>query len=477
MNDLNTPLSRRDFIKNASAAGAGFMVLPSFVAGQSNSSKAPNSRINIAIVGVGGKGRGPTIDCLEENVVALCDVDMGKVASDRQPTGWNPQQGTLFSEAITEHEKRGAKWYKDYRVMFEEMADKIDAVIISTPDHMHFPIALSALNLGMHVYCEKPLTHTVDEARILTEVAAKKGVVTQMGNQGHSNEGTRLVKEWIEGGVLGEVREVHSWTSRPIGSWKDIHGMDKPDHSEFIPVVPEGLDWDLWQGVAERRAYDPHYLPFSWRGYLDYGCGSLGDMACHIMNSSNWALNLGQPTEISALTSHRSGYTYPYSSVVTYEFPQRGKMPPVTYKWYDGDLLPSLPHFLKDYNPYDGNEGENGTLIIGEGIALHCSSDSSIVRIVPDEKFREVRTSLPPKTLRRVKGTHLDEWLNAIREDRPANGDFSYSGPFTEMVLLGCVAQQTGRHMEYDAAKRSFKNDIETTALLKKDYPDGWVVG
>jgi predicted dehydrogenase len=474
MNDTpaQTTMDRRTFLKRGGALGAGLMVIPSAVAGQSTTEAAPSRKLQLAIIGVGGKGMGPTVESLGHTVVALCDVDQGRVAEDR--SGEN-DRNRQFDEAIRTHEQRGAKWYADYRILFEEMADKIDAVIISTPDHMHFPIAMTALNLGKHVYCEKPLTHTVEEARLLAAVAAKKGLVTQMGNQGHSNDGTRLVREWVQAGLIGEVREVHSWTDRPARFWKQ--GLPTPDHSRFLPVVPPGLNWELWQGVAPRRAYDPAFAPFSWRAYFDYGCGALGDMACHIMDSAFWALDLGSPETIEASTTTVNGFSYPVSSVVTYGFPARGKMPALTYRWYDGDLRPALPAFLKDSNPLSGEYHDNGTLIIGENAAILTDTYSRNVRILPHERFLELRPSLPAKTLRRIKGSHLEEFFNAILEDRQASSDFSYAGPFTETVLLGTVAQRCGRKLEFDAQKGIFKGDDDANQFLKKDYPDGWILG
>lgn len=467
--DLSS-MNRRDFIKK-STLGAGLAVLPSVVVGKSPVGESPNNRINVAIIGVAGKGVGPTVESVSQNVVALCDVDMSNVMAHRIGTG---ERNAMFNNALNTHEKKGAKWFSDYRVMLDEMDDQIDAVIISIPDHMHFPVALSAINRGKHVYCEKPLTHTVEEARVLTAAAKKKGVVTQMGNQGHSLDGTRLVREWIQSGILGEIREVHSWTDRPARFWKQ--GLPKPDHSKAIPVAPKGLDWDLWQGVSSRREYDPAYVPFSWRGYVDYGCGSLGDMACHIMDSAFWGLDLGSPTEIEAACTNMNGYSFPVSSVVTYQFPARGKMPPVTYKWYDGDLRPAIPAFLKDTNPLVGEFHNNGSLIIGDNVAILTDTYSRNVRIIPSDKFMELRPSLPKKSLRRIKGSHLNEFYSAIRESRPASSDFSYAGPFTETVLLGTIAQQTGRKMTFDGKKGKFINDPEGNKLIKKDYPDGWIL-
>lgn len=474
---------RRSFIKK-SAIGAGFMALPSFVVGQSPTALSPNNRINIALVGVAGKAKTHSISALAENVVALCDVNMGFVNYERisstkkkkkKEMDDEKKEGDLnYNDALTSFEKKGAKWFTDYRVMLDEMGDQIDAVVVTVPDHMHFPIALSAINRGKHVYVEKPMAHTMEEAQILREAAEKAGVVTQMGNQGHSNDGSRIVKEWLAAGVIGKVREVHSWTDRPARFWQQ--GLPEPDHSEGSPAVPKGLDWNLWLGVAEERAYDPAYLPFKWRAYTDFGCGALGDMGCHIMDSAIWGLELGYPDEVSAATTAMNGYTYPKSTAVTYKFPARGKFAPLTYNWYSGGMYPPVPGFLKDANPFQGKIQTNGTLIVGEGAALLTDTYSGSVRLLPRDKFIELRSSLPPKTLRRVKGDHFQEWTNAIRESRKATSDFSYSGPMTETVLIGAAAIRAGRKLKFDTTTKKFVGDEEANKYLKKDYPDGWIL-
>lgn len=478
-NSMQSPADpgRRSFLKK-SAIGAGLMVLPSYVVGQSPVQAAPSNRLNIAIVGVGGRAMGHVTSCVAENVVALCDVHMGLINRARNPelAPENRREGRIrYNQNLADFESKGARWFKDYRVMFEEMADQIDAVIISTPDHMHFPIAMSAINLGKHVYVEKPMAHTVEEARLLTEAAARAGVVTQMGNQGHSNEGTRLVKEWLDAGVIGEVREVHSWTDRPNRFWKQ--GLPRPEYPDGPPLLEDDLDWDLWLGVAAERPYDPMYVPFSWRGFLDFGCGALGDMGCHIMDSAWWGLNLGLPESISAATTEFNGYSFPQQAAVTYKFGARGKLPPVTYGWYSGGLFPPVPNFLKDVSPFRGNIQPNGTLIIGDGAAILTDTYSGNVRILPREKFLELRPSLPEKSLPRVKGDHFTDWTDAIRNGGRACADFEHSGPLTEMVLLGAVAIQAGRDLKLDPTGKHFIHDDDANALLTKTYRDGWIIG
>jgi predicted dehydrogenase len=462
-------MDRRDLLKS-SALGAGVMVLPSYVVGKSPTKKSPSERLNIAMVGVAGRAVGNAMDLADENVVALCDVDRGKV---QQEIAWSQKQGKPYGDLIKHWEKRGAKWFTDYRDMLSRMGDKIDAVVVTTPDHMHFPVSMSAINMGMHVYCEKPLTHTVEEARLLTQAAKKMGVVTQMGNQGHSNAGTRSVYEWLESGVIGPVKEVHSWTDRPAVFWPQ--GIDKPSPDK-VPPIPKGLDFDLWLGVAEKRDYDPAYLPFKWRAFVDFGCGALGDMACHIMDSAFWGLKLGSPTHIEAITSPMKGYSYPSSSIVTYQFPKRDEMPALTYKWYDGYMYPALPGFLRNYPSLQSGHNTNGTLIVGEGAAILTDTYSGSVRIIPDERFAELKSSLPPKYLPRIKGSHMNNWLEAIREGTEATSDFSYAGPFTETVLLGCIAQRTGRQLAFDGQSGQFVNDDQANRMLTKDYPKGWIL-
>lgn len=458
-------MKRREFLRRSSL-GAGLMVLPSQVAGRTASQRPPSERPHLALIGVGGRG----IDALQRSlgsaeIVALCDVDMATVEKEKL----DEDHGAEFAAALREVEKRGARWFSDYRVMFQEMADEIDAVVITTPDHMHYPIALSAINLGKHVYCEKPLTHTVEEARLLTEAAKRSGVVTAMGNQGHSHEGTRLVREWIQSGLIGAVREVHSWTDRPY--WPQ--GCELPDHSKFIPVVPGGMDWELWLGIAEKRPYDPAYAPFDWRGWFDFGTGSLGDMGCHLMDSVYWALDLDYPKSIDVIATPVNRHSFPSSSVVTFQFEARGSLPPLKYSWYDGGLRPPRPALLK---PEDVPDEDNGTFIVGERAVLFVDTYGSSVRILPDTAFRELRPELPPKRLPRIRGHHRDEWINAIVEGRAASSDFSYAGPFTEMVLLGNIALRRGERLEWDPAQRRFRNNNAANAFLSKEYPEGWIL-
>ncbi|WP_221032544.1 Gfo/Idh/MocA family protein [Actomonas aquatica] len=446
---LDPNLSRRSFLKKTSIASTAAMAFPAIMKGQGGAA-SPNSKLNLAIVGVGGRGRNAIEALVGETFVAFCDVDDKMAAEAYQNYPDVPR-------------------FRDYREMFATMGDKIDGVVISTPDHMHFPIAMTAIAHGKHVYVEKPLTHTVEEARLLTAAAKKAGVITQMGNQGHSNEGTRLLKEWIAAGVLGEVREVHSWTNRPI--WPQ--GLPWPDHSKMLPVVPDTLDWNLWLGVAPERAYDPAYVPFAWRGWWDFGCGAFGDMACHIMDAAYWGLELTAPTAVEAFSAKMTEHACPVSSVVKFDFAARGNMPSVKWTWYDGGLTPTLPPEFEAGRqlPRDGS----GSFIIGSEASVLSTTYNSSIRIFPETKMREIAPNLPPKTLPRVPtSNHHEAWAIAIREGYQPAANFDYAGPFSETVLLGNVAIRANRRIEWDAANMKIPNLPSAEQYLTKSYRPGF---
>jgi predicted dehydrogenase len=440
---MNTPrFSRRDFIKTSSLASAA-LAFPAILRSQSQS---PNNRLNIALCGVGGRGYDAVQGLKGENFVAFCDVDDERAAKTFQEFPDVPR-------------------FRDYRKMLDALGNKIDAVTVSTPDHMHFPIALAALSLGKHVFVEKPLTHTVAEARRLDRVAREKKVATQMGNQGHALEGMRLIKEWHQAGILGEVREVHSWTDRPI--WPQ--GVGAPDHSKMMPVVPATLDWDLWLGVAPAREYDPAYVPFSWRGYWDFGTGALGDMGCHIMDGAYWALELTQPTRVEAISAHQTDQSPPTASVVTYHFPARGNLPPVKWTWYDGGLMPMLPPDLEATRQLE----PNGTLIVGSKATVFADTYYASARIIPEAKRQALAPVLPPKTLPRVEGGHFAEWVRACKGGTPAGSNFEYAARLTETVLLSNVAVRARRPIDWDSAAMKITNLPEANQYLTKSYRSG----
>jgi predicted dehydrogenase len=437
-------LSRRRFLQTATLAPA-VVAFPHVL--RSQQGRSPNSRLHVACIGVGGRGRAAVEGTRGENHVAYVDVDDARAAK-------------------TYSESPDVPRFRDYRVMLDKLGSSVDAVTISTPDHMHFPIAMAALQRGKHVFVEKPLGHTVWEARQLQRLAAEKKVATQMGNQGHAAEGMRLLKEWYLAGILGEIREIHSWTDRPI--WPQ--GVKGFDHSKLLPVVPATLDWDLWLGVAAEREYNPGYAPFNWRGFWDFGTGALGDMGCHMMDGAFWAFDLGAPSAVEAVSANGTALSPPTASVVTYDFPRRGARPPLKWFWYDGNFEPVLPPEFEEGRKLP----ENSTLIVGTKASVIAHSNYFTVRIVPESKMQEIGPSLPPKSLPRIPGgDHFGEWLNACKGGTPAGSGFDYSGPLTEMVLLGNVALRARRRIEWDSAALKITNLPAANAYLTKPYRAG----
>jgi predicted dehydrogenase len=450
-------MSRRDFL-GASAAAAAFTIVPSYVLGGPNNTP-PSEKLNIAGVGIGGMGKNNIEKCSGENIVALCDVD------------WD------YAAPVFEKYPKARKW-KDFRKMLDEQKD-IDAVVVATPDHAHAVVAMAAMKRGKHVYVQKPLTRMVYEARMLTETAKKYKVATQMGNQGHSGEGTRLVCEWIRSGVIGDVREVHCWTNRPV--WPQ--GIGRPKNSE---PVPDTLDWDQWIGPAPFRPYNSAYHPFNWRAWLDFGAGALGDMGCHVMDASFWALKLKYPVSVEATHSYDvqemwkrfdNTESYPRSSVVHYQFPAREGMPPVTLHWYDGGLLPESPEDLEPGRSMTrlGTDG-SGTLFIGDKGKLVSGCYGESPRLIPEAKMRELKQ--PPKTLPRVEGGrdgHELNWIRACKGGEPACSNFDYSGPLTETVVMGNLAiLNPGKKLLWDGKNMKVTNDDDANKYVNVPYREGW---
>ncbi|MES2693656.1 MAG: Gfo/Idh/MocA family oxidoreductase [Verrucomicrobiota bacterium] len=441
-------LSRRTFLKSASVASAATVAFPHVMRSQGGVS--PNSRLNIACVGVGGRGANAVEAVKGENLVAFCDVDEARAAKTFAAHPDVPR-------------------FQDYRQMFDKLGNSIDAVTVSTPDHMHFPIAMVAMALGKHVFVEKPMAHTVEEARILAKVAREKKLATQMGNQGHAAEGTRLLKEWYQAGVLGDIVEVHSWTNRPI--WPQ--GVNAPDHSKLVPVVPKTLQWDLWLGVAAQRAYDPAYAPFNWRGYWDFGTGALGDMGCHQMDGGFYAFDLEAPKSVNAVSAKATAISAPAASVVTYEFAARANRPAMTWMWYDGSMRPSLGPWFEEGR----HMPDNSTFIIGTKASVMADANYFTVRIVPETKMKELAPSLPAKTIPRIPGgDHFMEWVGACKGGTPAGANFDYASRLTEMVLLSNVAVRARRKIEWDSAAMKITNVESANQFLTKQYRPGFGV-
>ncbi|HUU37140.1 MAG TPA: Gfo/Idh/MocA family oxidoreductase [Candidatus Desulfaltia sp.] len=449
-----TKIDRRQFLGTSAKAASAFMIVPRHVLGGSGQT-APSDKLNVAGIGVGGQGGGDIRAMESENVVALCDVDWERAARSFE----------RFPEA---------RRYKDFRIMLEKEKG-LDAIVIGTPDHTHAVATMASIQMGKHVYCEKPLTHTLYEARTITEAARKAGVVTQMGNQGHAMESIRILCEWIWDGAIGNVTEVHAWTPHPV--WPQ--GIDRPRDT---PPVPDTLDWDLWLGPAPYRPYHPAYLPRLWRGWWDYGTSGLGDMGCHIFDHIVWSLKLGSPTWVEG--SHSwfvpdkmtwdkpvNTETYPRASLVTYSFPAREGFPPLKLTWYDGGLMPPTPEGLAEGLKMGDTYG--GALYVGDkGMILTGSHGANGLRILPEERMQDYER--PPETLPRSIG-HKEEWIAACKGQGPTPGaNFDYSGPMTETVLLGVLATRMGKKLYWDPDAMKFSNCPEAAPFVHKEYREGW---
>jgi predicted dehydrogenase len=439
-------IDRRTFLGSTAAAVAAFTIVPRHVLGGPGYTP-PSEKLNIASVGAGGQAGGDIGRVDSENIVALCDVDEKCAAK-------------------TFEKYPNAQKFKDFRIMLEKMDKQIDAVIVATPDHTHAVAAMMAMKMGKHVYVEKPLTHSIYEARMLAEAAKKYKVATQMGNQGHSGEGNRLICEWIADGAIGKVREVHVWTDRPGGRW--AQGVDRPKET---PEVPQTLDWDLWLGPAPERPYHSDYLPFKWRGWWDFGTGALGDMGCHIIDTPFWALKLGHPISIEAISTEVNSETAPVASKIDYQFPSRGDMPPVKMSWYDGGLKPTLPDDLEPGRRIGDKNG--GVLLIGENGSIMCGCYGGGARIIPEEKMKAYKQ--PPKIIPRSKGHHKD-WIEACKGAGPASSNFDHAGPLTETVLLGNLAIRTGRKLLWDGPNMKVTNYPEANQYVRREYRQGWTL-
>lgn len=448
---LKNGISRRRFMGRAAGSAAAFTIVPSYVLGQN----PPSNRLNIAAIAAGGRARANINGTKSENIVALCDVDERRAAN-------------MYKEYPR------AKKYKDFRIMLDEMDKSIDAVLVSTPDHCHAVAAMRAIRMGKHVYCEKPLAHTIHEVRQITEAARRHNVRTQMGNQGHSSEQIRMMCEWVNDGAIGKVRQVYAWSSRPSGGAAFAVNMARPKDR---PPVPPELDWNLWLGPAQYRPYHPDYLPFKWRGWVDFGTGALGDMGCHILDPVFWALKLGEvdKIEVEATTTHFvpeiMNETYPVASIVRFKFPARGNMPPVELQWSDGRLRPPRPHDME----IERKIGGEGALLIGEnGNIMHGSHGAGGLRIVPETKMKAY--DLPDKTLPRSQGHHKD-WILACKGGKPSSANFDYGGPLTEMALLGVLAiRNQNRKLIWDVKNMRVTNDSEADKFVNPPYRDGWTL-
>ena len=451
MKTQNPKTSRRSFLRRTTTTVATISVLPSYVLGLRGQTP-PNSKLNLAFIGVGGRG-GDNLNgqgMRGENIVALCDVDTQRLTA----------AGSKFPEA---------KQFQDFRRMFDQMGKSIDAVAVSTPDHTHAVAAMRALKMGKHVYCEKPLAHSIHEVRELMKAAREHKVVTQLGNQGHSTDSIRTCCEWIWDGAIGNVHTINAGCNA-VNS-----GIDQvPQLKEQHPVPPT-LDWDLWLGPAQKRPYHPAYLPAAWRGWVPFGNGTVGDWTCHVVDPVFWALDLGAPKTIQAKVKDydfkTQGDAYPKGEIITFEFPAKGKRGPVTLHWHTGtERIPRPPEFEADDKDIDTDAavfGDKGTIVYG-------SHGANKVHLIPQAKMDAYKR--PEKTIPRVREHHWD-WLQAIKNGTKAGSDFSYGGPLTEIALLGVIAiKLAGTKLEWDAKQMRFTNSPRANQFINPPYRSGWTL-
>lgn len=447
------PMHRRRFLRRVAAGAAGLAVpwfIPASVLGGAGRTP-PNEKIRLAAIGVGGMGAA-NIEALAPycDIVALCDVDERHAAA-------------TFAKYPS------AKRYRDFRRMFEEMADRFDAVLVATPDHTHAVASMMAIKHRKHVYCEKPLAHSVVEVRALMQAARQYGVVTQLGNQGHSFDSIRDCVEWLQAGAIGRVHTIY------CGCEAVNSGLDRLAEVRQGQPVPPTLDWDLWLGPVPYRPYHSAYLPGSWRGWTAFGSGTIGDWVCHVVDPVFWALDLGAPRTIVAQVKdwdpRTQGEAYPKGDIVTFEFPAKGKRGPITLHWYSGTEKIPRP---EGFDPQEPNV-RTGAIVVGDrGMMVYGSHGASHVHLVPDKLMAEFQR--PPKRLPRGLEHHRD-WIEAIREGRKAGSDFSYGGPLTELAMLGIIAiKMPGVKLEWDAERMRFTNSSEANQLLHTPYREGWTL-
>ena len=445
-------ISRRSVL-GASAAAAALTVVPRHVLGGKGNTP-PSEKINVAGIGIGGMGYGNLRNISRDGgkIVALCDVDH------------------KYAGRALNHFK-DAKRYKDYRKMFANQKD-IDAVLIATPDHTHAVISLAAMKAGKHVFTQKPLTHTVYEARILAQAAKKAGVTTQMGIQGHSGEGNRIICEWIWDGAIGTIREVDAWCSLSYYPWGHARWSSRWGRlQKDKPPVPEGMDWDLWIGPAPMRPYHRAYHPQTWRAWLDFGSGMMGDRGAHTLDGVFWALKLNHPISVDATSMGINPDTHPLASVVTYEYGQRGDMPPVTVRWYDG-MKPPRPASAPDGKRLGSDQG--GIIFHGEKGMITGGVYGGSPQLILKSGAKAGR---PPKKLERVKGSHEQDWIRACKAGKKSGADFGYSGPLTEMTALANVAKRANTRILWDGPNMKVTNLPQANKFVRKTYRDGWTLG
>ncbi len=485
-------VSRRDFVRGAVSAAA-FTILPRHVLG-GRGYVAPNDKIHAACVGVGAQGTRVMMEFLNEpdvQIIAVCDVNRessdysewgehelrDKIRRLLGPRGadWGSDwkgctAGREPAKRIVEAyyagkaatgEYRGCAAYNDFRELLEKEKG-LDAVIVGTPDHWHALVSIAAMKKGKHIYCQKPMTHSITEARRMAEVARQSRVATQLAVGNQASEDTRLLCEWIWAGAIGPVREVHNWSSRPF--WPQ--GLERPKEEDPIPA---GLDWDLWLGPAPARPFHHVYLPFVWRGWFDFGTGCIGDMGCYSFDTIYRVLKLGAPSSVEASSTPVFKETFPLASIIHFNFPARGDMPPLRLNWYDGGLRPPRPLELEEGR--EMGEEKEGLLFVGDGGTIMCGFLGENPRLIPESKMRAFHP--PPKTLPRSIG-HNREWIEACKGGKPGGANFEFESLITETVLLGNVAVRAGGKLEWDEPRLKVTNAPTAQQYVNFEYRPGW---
>ena len=503
-------VSRREFLGKTAAAAAGITIVPRHVLGGPGF-VPPSDKLNIAFIGVGAQGLRVMLHFLKEQDVqgvAVCDVNKTGANYPQWDThefcksvqallgadsGWDwlspdrpiqlshtlrvtsgvagrePCQKIvdgLYATKTRSGNYKGCAAYSDFRELLEKQKD-VDAVVVCTTDNLHATVSIAAMKKGKHVFCQKPLTHTIYEARRMAEVARETGVATQIAVGNQASEATRLLCEWIWDGAIGPVREVYNWSSRPY--WPQ--GIERPKETQS---VPEGLDWDLWLGPAPERPFNQAYLPFVWRGWGDFGCGALGDMGSYSYDTIFRVLKLEAPERVEASSSDRYDETYPLASICRYSFAARGNMPAVNFNWYDGGLKPRRPEELEEGRLLKGGseEEDEGLLFVGDHGKILCNFNGGDPKLIPQAKMDAYKQ--PPKTLPRSTGNER-EWLDACKGGKvKPGGNFEFSGLVTETLLLGNVASRTGERLQWDRAALKVTNSEAAQKLVKPDRRKGW---
>ena len=503
-------VSRRKFLARTGAAAIGFAIVPRRVLGGAGY-VPPSDKVNIAFIGVGSQGLRVMLHFLREpdvQAVAVCDPNKASADYPQWDThefcksvrsllgvesGWDwlsPDQPIELTHSLRvtsgvagrepcqkivdgyyatqqrSGEYHGCAAFSDFRELLEKQKD-VDAVVVGTADHLHAAVSAAAMKKRKHVFCQKPLTHTIYEARRIAEIARETGVATQIAVGNQASEDTRLLCEWIWDGAIGPVREVHNWSGRPF--W--AQGVERPKDSE---PVPEGLDWDLWLGPAPQRAFHHAYLPFVWRGWVDFGCGALGDMGCYSYDTIFRVLKLEAPVSAEASSTDRYEETYPMASIIHYDFAARGNMPPVKFTWYDGGLKPARPEELEENRPLQGQDDGEGLLFVGDRGKILCGFNGRNPRLIPEAKMNAYKQ--PPKTLPRSPGNER-EWLDACKggKEKPG-GNFEFSGLVTETLLLGNLAVRSGQKLTWDRTNLKVLNSEFAQKQIRPERRSGWEI-